>query len=64
MYCDESLYRIVDDLIEKNRWWRENKMYEESLYRNGDDEDGDESEYPDDEDFPEGNDGSSSMAYL
>lgn len=64
MYCDESLYRIIDDLAEKNKWWRENKMYEEYLYRNGDDDYGDEFEYTDDEDFSEGNDGSSPVAYL
>lgn len=64
MYCDESLYRMIDDLAEKNKWWRENKMYEEYLYRNGDDDYGDEFEYPDDEDFPEGNDRSSSLVDL
>lgn len=64
MYCDESLYRMIDDLAEKNKWWRENKMYEEYLYRNGDDDYGDEFEYPDDEDFSERNDGCSSLADL
>lgn len=62
VYCDETVYRMIEDWDKRNFWRKESDCFRERDYTKGEDYDYD-CEF-DDEDFPEGNDGSSPVAPL